>query len=102
LAGKILRIITTKIANKEFLTTKLTLIIIVGLAAACGGYILFLAILAPQQLAEATAAASDVVCSGCVGSGDIGNGQVRSADIGDGSITTVDIGTGQAKRDFPF
>jgi hypothetical protein len=85
-----LGIIPTKIANKESLTTKRSLILI-GLAAICGGYILFLAITAPQQLAEATTAASNVVCNGCVGTTDIGNGQVRSVDIGDGTVRAVDI-----------
>jgi hypothetical protein len=113
----------TKI-NKESLTTKRSLILI-GLSAACGGYLLFLAVLAPQQLAEATTAATDVVCNGCVGSGDIAdstiqsvdirnghvanadiatdavtsgkilNGQVASVDIGTGQVGSVDIGTGQ-------
>jgi hypothetical protein len=113
----------TKI-NKESLTTKRSLILI-GLSAACGGYLLFLAVLAPQQLAEATTAATDVVCNGCVGSGDIAdstiqsvdirnghvanadiatdavtsgkilNGQVASVDIGTGQVASVDIGTGQ-------
>jgi hypothetical protein len=94
----------TKI-NKESFTTKRSLIFI-GLTAICGGYLLFLAIAAPQQLAEATtAAASNVVCSGCVGSSDIadnsilsadiGNGRIFSEDIRDGQVGSVDIGTGQ-------
>src|SRR5918996_393790 len=95
--------IITKI-KKESLTTKLTLIII-GLAAVCGGYILFLAIAAPQQLAEATTAATNVVCNGCVGSSDIAdnsilsadiaNGRIFSEDIRDGQVGSVDIGQGQ-------
>ena len=101
--------IITKIANKESLTTKRSLIFI-GLTAAvvCGGYILFLAIAAPQQLAEATtAAASNVVCNGCVGSSDIADnsiysvdirdGQVASLDIADGRVRAEDIGTGQVR-----
>jgi hypothetical protein len=97
----------TKI-NKESLTTKSTLILIGLTAAVCGGYILFLAIAAPQQLAEATtAAASNVVCSGCVGSSDIAdnsilsvdiaNGRIFSEDIRDGQVGSVDIGTGQVR-----
>jgi hypothetical protein len=91
--------------NKESLTTKRSLILI-GLTAVCGGYLLFLAIAAPQQLAEATTtAASNVVCSGCVGSSDIAdnsilsadisNGRIFSEDIRDGQVGSVDIGTGQ-------
>jgi hypothetical protein len=95
----------TKI-NKESLTTKRTLIFI-GLTAICGGYILFLAIAAPQQLAEATTAATNVVCNGCVGSSDIAdnsilsvdiaNGRIFSEDIRDGQVGSVDIGTGQVR-----
>jgi hypothetical protein len=85
----------TKISKESF-TTKRSLIF-VGLTAICGGYILFLAIAAPEQLAEATTAATDVVCSGCVGSTDIGTGQVRSVDIGDGQVASQDIGTGQVR-----
>ena len=67
------------------------LVTAVAAAAICGGYLMFLGILAPQQLAEATTAATNVVCNGCVGSSDIGNGQVRSIDIGDGTVRSVDI-----------
>jgi hypothetical protein len=102
LAGKMLRILT-KIANeKESLTTKLTLIIVGLTAAICGGYILFLAILAPQQLAEATTAATNLVCNGCVGSSDIADNSIQSVDIGNGQVTTTDIGTGQVRTgDIP-
>jgi hypothetical protein len=85
--------IITKI-KKESLTTKLTLIII-GLAAVCGGYILFLAIAAPQQLAEATTAATNVVCNGCVGSSDIADNSIQSVDIRNGQVGSADIGEGQ-------
>jgi hypothetical protein len=54
--------------RREMLRTKSNLIVL-ALAAAIvsvGGYVLFLAILAPEQLAEATAAATDLVCNGCV------------------------------------
>jgi hypothetical protein len=93
--------------NKESLTTKRSLILIgLTITAVCGGYLLFLAILAPQQLAEATTtAASNVVCSGCVGttdiadnsilSADIANGRIFSEDIRDGQVGSIDIGTGQ-------
>jgi hypothetical protein len=52
-----------------------------------------LAILAPQQLAEATAAATDLVCSGCVGTSDIANNAVGSAKIGSGQVGNTDIAT---------
>jgi hypothetical protein len=81
--------IITNITNKE-LTTKLTLIVI-GLAAACSGYILFLAIAAPQQLAEATTAATNVVCNGCVGTSDIADNSIYSVDIRNGQVATADI-----------
>jgi hypothetical protein len=81
----------TKI-NKESLTTKRSLILI-GLSAACGGYLLFLAVLAPQQLAEATTAATNVVCNGCVGSGDIADSTIQSVDIRNGHVANADIAT---------
>ena len=69
------------------------------------GYVLFLAILAPEQLAEATTAATDLVCSGCVGtsdiadnavtSGKIANGQVKAADIATDAVTAAEIGANQ-------
>src|ERR671918_1304581 len=69
------------------------------------GYIMALAILAPQQLAEATAAATDLVCSGCVGTSDIadsavtsakiGSGQVANSDLASSAVTTTKIGSGQ-------
>lgn len=69
------------------------------------GYITALAVLAPEQLAEATTAATDLVCSGCVGttdiannavtSGKIGNGQVHNADIGGNAVTNSKIADGQ-------
>jgi hypothetical protein len=52
------------------ITTTKSSPVVLALAAAVvsvGGYVLFFAILSPEQLAEATAAASDLVCSGCVG-----------------------------------
>ena len=103
LAGKMPRIIIprTKI-KKESLTSKRTSIFIglttAAAAAVCGGYILFLAVLAPQQLAEATTAATNLVCNGCVGSGDIADGSIQSRDIRDGQVGSVDIGQGQVAR----
>src|ERR671919_362847 len=84
----------TTTTKKDSLTTKRTLIII-GLAAVCGGYILFLAIAAPQQLAEATTAATNVVCNGCVGSSDIADNSIQSVDIRNGQVGSADIGQGQ-------
>jgi hypothetical protein len=82
--------------KKESLKAKRTLIFIGLTAAVCGGYILFLAIAAPQQLAEATTtAASNVVCNGCVGSSDIADNSILSADIGNGRIFSEDIRDGQ-------
>jgi hypothetical protein len=88
---------TVTFLNKESLTTKRTLTFI-GLTAVCSGYILFLAILAPQQLAEATTAATNVVCNGCVSTTDIADGTIQSRDIRDGQVTTSDIGTGQVRN----
>jgi hypothetical protein len=69
--------------------------IVFGLVAAVAvvsvGYIMTLAILAPQQLAEATAAASDLVCSGCVGTSDIADSAVTSSKIGSGQVANSDI-----------
>jgi len=48
---------------------------------------------APQQLAEATVAASDVVCSGCVGTSDIADGAVTSAKIGSGQVANSELAT---------
>ena len=48
---------------------------------------------APQQLAEATAAATDLVCSGCVGTTDIANNAVTSGKIGSGQVGNGDIAT---------
>lgn len=54
-------------------------------------YILFLAKLAPQQLAEATTAATNVVCNGCVGTSDIADNSIYSVDIRNGQVATADI-----------
>jgi hypothetical protein len=71
--------------------------IVFGLVAAVAvvsvGYITALAILAPQQLAEATAAASDLVCSGCVGTSDIADSAVTSSKIGSGQVANSDLAT---------
>jgi hypothetical protein len=88
-------------------TTKPGLIVAFALVAAAAsvGYVVFLAILAPQQLAEATAAATDLVCSRCVGTSDIadsavisakiGSGQVGNSDIANNAVGTAKIGSGQ-------
>jgi hypothetical protein len=94
--------------KKEMLRTKSTRIVFVLVAAAAvifGGYVLALAVLAPEQLAEATVTASDVVCSGCVGnsdiapnavgSGKIADGQVKAADIATDAVTAAEIGSSQ-------
>jgi hypothetical protein len=56
------------------------------------GYIMALAILAPQELAEAQAAATDLVCSGCVGTSDIADSAVTSANIGSDQVRNSDLG----------
>jgi hypothetical protein len=96
-----------RLIKKELLTTKPNLLIFALVAAVVlsVGYIMALAILAPQQLAEATAAASDLVCSGCVGNSDIadsavtsakiGSGQVGNSDLASSAVTTTKIGSGQ-------
>ena len=89
-------------------TTKLTRIVFVlvpAVAVVSVGYIIALAVLAPQQLADATTAATDLVCTGCVGttdiasnavtSGKIGSGQVHNADIGNNAVTNAKIQDGQ-------
>jgi hypothetical protein len=86
---------TTTTTNKESLKTKRTLIFI-ALTAVCGGYILLLAVLAPQQLAEATTAATNLVCNGCVGSSDIADETIQSRDISNtAGVASVDIRDGQ-------
>jgi hypothetical protein len=72
--------------------------IVFGLVAAVAafvsvGYIMALAILAPEQLAEATTAATDLVCSGCVGTSDIADNAITSAKIGSGQVAVTDIAT---------
>src|SRR6266511_2747690 len=69
--------------------------IVFGLIAAVVvsvGFITALAILAPQQLAEAAVTATDVICDGCVGTTDIANSAVTSAKIGSGQVKNSDIG----------
>jgi hypothetical protein len=88
-------------------TTKpnLRVMALVAAVVSVGGYVLLLAVLAPEQLAEATITASDVVCSQCVGtsdiadnavtSGKIGGKQVKTSDIADNAINTAKILDGQ-------
>jgi hypothetical protein len=86
----------TLIKKRELLRTKPTPVVVVFLIAAAAvisvGYIMALAVLAPEQLAEATTAATDLICDGCVGTTDIANGAVTSAKIGSGQVRNSDIG----------
>jgi hypothetical protein len=66
--------------------------LVVVVAVISVSYITALAVLAPQQLSEATTAATDLVCNGCVGTSDIANSAVSSAKIGAGQVTGSDIG----------
>jgi hypothetical protein len=80
--------------RKEMLREKPTRVVIFVLATAVVlsvGYIMTLAILAPEQLAEATAAATDLICDQCVGTTDIANGAVTSGKIGGGQVKNSDI-----------
>ena len=102
------RIITKIRLNKEFLTTKLTLVII-GLTA--GSALLIPATYASfhpvtsSEIADNTIQSRDIsntagvasadIRDGQVSSVDIGTGQVASVDIRDGQVGSVDIGTGQ-------
>jgi hypothetical protein len=81
--------------RRRITTTKPSPVVLALVAAvvSVGGYVLFLAILAPEQVAEATAAASDLVCSGCVGTSDIADSAVTSSKIGSGQVSTSDIAT---------
>ena len=82
--------------------------LIIGLIAAVvasAGFIAALAVLAPQQLAEAATTATDVICDKCVGTTDIAdnavtstkiyNGQVKNGDLGSNAVTTGKIADGQ-------
>jgi hypothetical protein len=88
-----------KFLKKEALRTKPTPVVVVvfGLVAAAAvlsvGYIMTLAILAPEQLAEAAVTATDVICDGCVGTTDIADSAVTSVKIGSGQVKSGDIGT---------
>jgi hypothetical protein len=87
-----------KLLKKEILTRttakpELVVFALISAVVISVGYVLFLAILAPEQLAEATAAATDLVCSGCVGTSDIADSAVTSSKIGSGQVTSGDIAT---------
>jgi hypothetical protein len=83
---------TTTTTNTTTKPTRTVFVLVAAAAAVLfGGYITALAVLAPEQLAEATAAASDVVCSGCVGTSDIASSAVTSAKIGSGQVANSDI-----------
>jgi hypothetical protein len=76
-------------------TTKPTLVLLALVAAVAVisvGYIMALAILAPQQLAEATTVATDLICDKCVGTSDIADSAVTSAKIGSGQVKNSDMG----------
>jgi hypothetical protein len=87
--------------KKEMLrTTKPTPIVVVVVflivaAVVSVGYITALAILAPEQLAEAAVTATDVICTGCVGTTDIADGGITSTDLADNAVTSAKIGSGQ-------
>src|SRR5215212_1000866 len=84
------------VLSKKTITKSTPTVVIFALAAAVIlsiGYIMALAILAPQQLAEATTAATDLVCSGCVGTTDIANSAVTSAKIGSSQVANSDLAT---------
>ena len=76
-------IIAKKRINKEFLTTKLTLIII-GLTAGSG-------LLIPATYASLHPVTSGEIADNTIQSIDIQNGQVTTADIGPGQVLTGDI-----------
>jgi hypothetical protein len=88
------RIITRKRIDKEFLTTKLTLIII-GLTAGSGllipaTYASFHPV-TTGEIADDTIRSADISNTAGVASVDIINGQVGSVDIRDGQVSSVDI-----------
>ena len=81
--------------KREMLRKKPSLLVfglVVVASVLFGGYVLFLAILAPQQLAEATTAATDLICDKCVGTSDIADSAVTSAKIGSGQVKNSDMG----------
>jgi hypothetical protein len=75
--------------------SRIVFVLVTAAAVLFGGYVITLAVLAPEQLAEATAAATDLVCSGCVGTSDIAGNAITSAKIATDAVTTADIGSGQ-------
>jgi hypothetical protein len=78
--------------TREGLTTKPILVVFTIVAAVVSvGYVLVLAVLAPEQLAEATILATDLICNGCVGTSDLANDAVTSAKIGSGQVGASDI-----------
>ncbi len=66
-------------------------LVVVAVAVVFVGYVLVLAVLAPEQLAEATILATDLICNGCVGTSDIADNAVTSAKIGAGQVGNSDI-----------
>jgi hypothetical protein len=84
--------------KKEILRTttkprRIVLVLVAAVAVVSSGYILALAVLAQEQLAEATTAATDLVCSGCVGTTDIADSAVTSPKIGSGQVANSDLAT---------
>lgn len=48
----------------------------------------------PELRAYASTIANDVICTGCVGTADLGGNAVTAAKIKDGEVKTTDIGNG--------
>jgi hypothetical protein len=73
--------------------TRIAFGLVVAAAVVSVGYIITLAVLAPEQLAEAQAAATDLVCDKCVGTTDIADNAVTSGKIASGQVKSGDIAT---------
>jgi hypothetical protein len=80
-----------KILSTTAKPSRIVFVLVAAAAVLSVGYILALAVLAPQQLAEATAAATDLICDKCVGTSDIGDNAVTSAKIGGSQVKNSDI-----------
>jgi hypothetical protein len=85
----IIKKVATTTANKESLTTKLTLII-VGLTAGSG-------LLVPATYASLHPVTTGEIADNTILSVDIGNGQIRTQDIGAGQVRTEDIASDAIK-----
>jgi hypothetical protein len=73
--------------------SRVVFVLVAAVAVVSVGYVMALAILAPEQLAEAAVTATDVICDGCVGTTDIADGAVTTTDIANGQVKNADIGT---------